>query len=206
MKPARFAFVMLILMIVLAAGASAYVTPRVPAAGGSPFVGQLLVASRRLNEPTFAQSVIYLVAHNDTGAMGLMVNRVLGQTTLKKLGSAFGLPSRSRKPIDVYLGGPVELGRGFVLHSGDYRGTNTLQLQRGLSLSTGLDVFRAITKGRGPKRHLLLLGYAGWGPGQLDHELHRGDWLLAPADESLIFSKNAKTVWEQALRNAGLPL
>lgn len=206
MKLARSAVAALSFVMALAAGAQAFPVTHPQAAGDSRLVGQFLVASRRLAEPTFARSVIYVVDHNDGGAMGLIVNRVLAKTDWKTLGSAFGIESRSRKLVDVYFGGPVDVGRGFVLHSGDYLGANTLHLRRSLSLSTGLDVIKAIIAGQGPKHSLLLLGYAGWGPGQLDHELNRGDWLLAPADESLIFSKNPKAVWEKALRSAGLPL
>lgn len=180
--------------------------PLSPSPPNSPLAGQFLVASRRLAEPTFARSVIYIVAHNDSGAMGLMVNRVLGTATLQKLVSAFGVRSRDRSRVDVHLGGPVDPARGFVLHSGDYSGASTLKLLGSVSLSTGIDVMQAVAAGRGPKRRLFLFGYAGWAAGQLDAEMARGDWMLAPADESLIFSKDPETVWERALKRAGLPL
>lgn len=206
MKRRRCIFAGLILVFLSAFEAYPEEALRAPATASPRWAGQFLVASRRLAEPPFAQSVIYLVAHTDGGAMGLMVNRVLGTASLKKLVSAFGIRSRSRRSIDVYFGGPVELGRGFVLHSGDYAGISTQKLSGSLSLSTGLDVMQAMADGRGPKRQRLLFGYAGWGPGQLDAELARGDWMLAPADESLIFSKDSRTVWQRALAHAGIPL
>lgn len=169
--------------------------------------GQFLVASRRLVEPTFAKTVILLIAHRDDGgAMGLIVNRVLGTVQTDRLLSAFGITTRNRQPLDIYLGGPVEIGRGFVLHSAEYRGTSTQTVSRGISLSIGTDVMQALANRRGPKRHRVLLGYAGWSAGQLEQEMARGDWLLAPADPVLLFTDDPGSVWERALQHAGLPL
>lgn len=206
MKSGRIVMLAWLLLAAVVASAAAYVAPRSASPPTISLTGQCLVASRRVAEPTFAQSVILMVAHNEDGAMGLMVNRVLGTVAMQDLVLPFGIRTRNRKPVEVYLGGPVDLGRGFVLHSNDYVGAGTQKLQRGLSLSAGLDVMQAIARGRGPKQSLFLLGYAGWGPGQVDRELARGDWLLAPADETLIFSDDPKTVWQRALRHAGIPL
>lgn len=165
------------------------------------------MASRRLVEPTFAKTVILLIAHRDDGgAMGLIVNRVLGTVQTDRLLSAFGITTRNRQPLDIYLGGPVEIGRGFVLHSAEYRGTSTQTVSRGISLSIGTDVMQALANRRGPTRHRVLLGYAGWSAGQLEQEMARGDWLLAPADPVLLFTDDPGSVWERALQHAGLPL
>jgi putative transcriptional regulator len=179
-----------------------------PNSGSSwSLAGQFLIASRRLAEPTFARTVILLLAHRDDGgAMGLVVNRVLGTMRIDRLMSGFGIHTRNRQPLDVYLGGPVEMTRGFVLHSADYRGTSTRKLLRGISLSIGTDVMQALADRRGPKQHRVLLGYAGWSAGQLEHEMARGDWLLAPADPLLLFSDDPGSIWERAVQRAGLPL
>lgn len=169
--------------------------------------GQFLVASRRLVEPTFARTVILLIAHRDDGgAMGLVVNRVLGTMPTDKLMSGFGIRTRNRQPLDIYVGGPVEIGRAFVLHSADYRGASTQPLRPGISLSLGTDVMQALANRRGPKQHRLLMGYAGWSAGQLEQEMARGDWLLGPADPVLLFSNEPGSVWERAVQHAGLPL
>jgi putative transcriptional regulator len=183
--------------------------PELPHSSGSSWslAGQFLIASRRLAEPTFARTVILLLAHRDDGgAMGLVVNRVLGTMRIDRLMSGFGIYTLNRQPLDVYLGGPVEITRGFVLHSGDYRGASTQKLLRGISLSIGTDVLEALANRRGPKQHRVLLGYAGWSAGQLEHEMARGDWLLAPADPLLLFSDDPGSVWERAVQRAGLPL
>lgn len=206
MWSSRIVSALLISVVAWVAISKANVAQHSPPQFETSAAGQCLVASPRLAEPTFAQSVIVVVVHNNGGAMGLIVNRVLGKASLNALASAFGIRTHNRKLVDVYLGGPVELGLGFVLHSDDYQGMGTQRLNPGLSVSTGLDVIKAMSRGQGPKRSRFLLGYAGWGPGQLELELARGDWLLAPADGALIFAADPKTVWQRALRQAGIPL
>lgn len=168
--------------------------------------GQFLVASRSLRAPPFSGTLILLVAHGDGGAMGLIVNRPLGVTPVSKLLSAFGIRTRNRSALSVYLGGPVDLSRGFVLHSEDYSGLSTRRIHGDIAMSTGLDVLNAIAEDRGPKRLLVLMGYAGWGAGQLEQEIARGDWMLAPADPDLVFSGHPETAWERAMQRAGFPL
>ncbi|WP_228370252.1 YqgE/AlgH family protein [Methylococcus capsulatus] len=200
--------VLLVLSAALALGsaASAYVRPPEIPEGHADTSGQFLVAHPKMPANIFAHSVIYVVSHNADGAMGLIVNRLAGAGPLGKLLEAFGLASKAQREIKLYLGGPVGIGQGFVLHSDDYAGASTRALKKGLSLSTGLDVLEAIARGRGPRQVRMLFGYAGWSPGQLDGEIARGDWLLAPADTSLIFSEEPDKVWEEALKHAGLPL
>ena len=203
----RLSLCVVIVASVLHASAVAYTRPQFPLPSAGPnLAGQFLVASRRMVEPSFAQSVIYVVTHNETGAMGLVINRVYGTTTLKELLAAFGTKTDDQRLIKLHYGGPVEVGRGFVLHSGDYVGASTQVMSNALSLSIGRDVMEAAAKGRGPKRILFLVGYCGWAPGQLESELARSDWLTAPVDEKLIFSDDTQGVWEQALKHAGMPL
>ena len=188
------------------AAAAAYVRPPEIPKGRSDASGQFLVAHPKMPPNIFAHSVIYVVSHDEQGAMGLIVNRLAGTGPLAKLLEAFGLSSKEQREIKLYLGGPVGVGQGFVLHSDDYAGASTRLLKKGLSLSTGPDVLEALARGRGPRQAHMLFGYAGWAPGQLDGEIARGDWLLAPADIALIFSDRPDTVWEQALKHAGMPL
>ncbi|WP_228719952.1 YqgE/AlgH family protein [Methylococcus geothermalis] len=205
-RPSLLTFLVLSAVLALGSAAVAYVrAPEIPS-GRSDTSGQFLVAHPKMPANIFAHSVIYVVSHNEGGAMGLIVNRLAGAGPLGKLLEAFGLHSKEQREIKLFLGGPVGVGQGFVLHSDDYAGASTRVLKKGLSLSTGPDILDALAQGRGPRQVRMLFGYAGWSPGQLDGEIARGDWLLAPADTALIFSDQPDAVWEQALKHAGLPL
>ena len=160
-----------------------------------------------MTDPHFAQTIVYVVAHDVEGAFGLVVNRRFAHGSLATLLGAIDIsPPPAAASVRLYYGGPVQPQRGFVLHSSDYSGDSTIELGDGLAFSTGRDVFEAIGAGRGPKDALLILGYSGWGPGQLDGEIARGDWLLAPAKASLIFDDDPDSAWERALKLAGIPL
>ena len=198
------AFVALLLGTSGAALVSAKPTPELPVK--SYVVGQFLVASQQLKDQYFAKTVIYMMVHTEQGAIGVIVNRLAGTTSYKKLLSALGIKTRVKKKLDVYFGGPVEIGRGLILHSPDYKGTSTLTLTEGLAVSIGPDVLQALVQGKGPKQSRLMLGYAGWGAGQLDQEMAHGDWLVAPADPALIFSVEPEKIWEKALVHAGIRL
>lgn len=196
------------------------------AAVSASLAGQLLVASAKMDDPRFVKTVIYIVASDADGAMGLVVNRAYGEGPLAALLAGFGIksvvpgrgPGREpqgretqgrepgRDPVRLHYGGPVDGGRGFVLHSREYQGSSTRSLADGLALSTGRDVLEAVAAGKGPQRRLFALGYAGWGPGQIEDELSRGEWLTAPADEALIFADDLDRIWERAMRLAGLAL
>ena len=191
-------------LLLIASGAAAEPAPQVPAS--SYLVGQFLVASRQLHDPNFAKTVIYMMVHTEQGAMGVIVNRRVGTTSYKKLLAALGIKSRVKKKLEVYFGGPVQIGHGLILHSPDFLGTNTLPLAEGLVVSTGSDVLQALAHGKGPKQSRLVLGYAGWSAGQLDHEVAHGDWLVAPADPDLIFSAEPDKIWDKALIHAGIRL
>ena len=177
------------------------------APGDEPLAGQLLVASPSMADPRFAHTVIYMVAHDGGGAMGLVLNRELGEGSLKALLQGFGVKNADAEGLArLQYGGPVEPARGFVLHSADYSGRGTRLIGDGVALSTGFDVLKALASGEGPQRRRFYLGYAGWGPGQLEGELAHEDWLTAPADPSLIFGDDDDAVWDKAMRAAGQTL
>lgn len=162
--------------------------------------GQVLIAMPNLEDPRFAQSVIYVCAHTDEGAMGIVINRPLAQPSfedlLKQLDVAPVPPART---IRLCSGGPVDNARGFVLHSADWTGEGSLRVNEEMALTASLDVLKAIAEGGGPRRGLLALGYSGWGPGQLDQEMQQNAWLSAPADAALLFEGSPDTTWRRAL-------
>ncbi|MEM7172379.1 MAG: YqgE/AlgH family protein [Pseudomonadota bacterium] len=169
--------------------------------------GQLLIAMPNMRDSRFARTVIYLCAHNEDGAMGLVINRLVGAITFPDLLSQLGIEVTDLKEeIRVHFGGPVESGRGFVLHSGDYLQESTLQVNPRIALTATIDILRDIAQGAGPKKQLMALGYAGWGPGQLDNEIQANGWLHATADEELIFDNGLDDKWERAMAKLGVDI
>lgn len=172
--------------------------------------GQFLIAMPGLREGDFARSVIYICAHSPAGAMGFIINRhqpvsfrdvlehldMLGDEGTMMPGHLRGLP--------VLMGGPVETGRGFVLHSDDYSGESSIPVTDNVSLTATLDIIRAISQGSGPKRATMMLGYAGWGPGQLEQEIANNGWLNCPSADELIFDPLLDTKYERALALLGI--
>ena len=170
--------------------------------------GQLLVAMPQMTDPRFARSVVYLCAHSEgEGAMGLVVNKLLDSLSMNELFAHLNLePSTIGRARPVHFGGPVEPGRGFVLHTTDYREEATLVVGDGFAITATLDILRAIGKGEGPRRSLLALGYAGWAPGQLDAEMQANGWLSGPADSDLVFDSDFDAKWQRALAKLGVDL
>lgn len=170
--------------------------------------GQLLVAMPQMMDPRFARSVVYVCAHSgDEGAMGLVVNKLLTSVTMDELLNHLKLEAtRLNSSRPVHFGGPVEPGRGFVLHTPDYREKATLVVGEEFALTTTLDVLRAIGRGSGPRRSLLALGYAGWSPGQLDAEMQANGWLSVPADPGLVFDSDFDAKWQRAIAKMGIDL
>ena len=170
--------------------------------------GQLLVVMPQMMDPRFARSVVYVCAHSgDEGAMGLVVNKLLASLTMDELFTHLHLePTRLNRTRPVHFGGPVEPGRGFVLHSADYREEATLIVGEEFAITATLDILRAIGKGEGPRRSLLALGYAGWAPGQLDAEMQANGWLSVPADSDLVFDSDFDAKWRRALTKLGIDL
>ena len=208
MFKSRLSKFVLALALVLPLAAAAKEAGEPKSGEGRQFLaGRFLIASPQMGDPRFAETVIYMIAHDSNGAFGLVVNRVLGEGTLASFLKGFGIESPAAKGrIRVHYGGPVEPGRGFVLHTGDYKAEHTTVVSGQVSMTTELDVLKAIGEGNGPRRSIFALGYAGWGPGQLEGELARGDWLTAPADEGILFDDTFEDKWERARRKAGMPL
>jgi putative transcriptional regulator len=174
-------------------------------AGG--LAGQLLVATDDLRDPRFHRTVIYLVRHDSTGALGLVVNRPLGDIPLARVLEQFGAQEREAAgTLRVHYGGPVEPGRAFMLHTADYAGRETQVIKDGVAVTAHPDVLDALARGRGPRRALFALGYAGWGPGQLEGEIGRGAWIVVPADEALVFDDDAARKWDRAMARRKMDL
>lgn len=149
----------------------------------------------------FAQSVIYVCAHTLDGAMGLVVNRPISKPSFDDLLRQLEIaPVPPARRIRLCAGGPVDNGRGFVLHTADWTGEGSLKVNEMLALTASLDVLKAIAEGGGPREGLLALGYAGWGPGQLEAEMEQNAWLSVPAEESLVFGDGYDTKWRRAFQ------
>lgn len=169
--------------------------------------GQLLVAMPNMNDPRFAKTVIYICVHNNGGAMGLVVNKLVDSFNFSELLDQLNIDCLGVvPPTAIHYGGPVEAGRGFVLHSQDYHQEGTISIVDDVSLTATIDILRDIAENRGPQQSLLALGYAGWDAGQLDEEIHQNAWLNVPADQSLIFENLIDGKWERAIAKLGIDL
>ena len=173
--------------------------------------GQLLIAMPIMTDKRFARSVIYMCAHSAEGAMGLIVNQRAPHISFRELLKQLSIPSGKgdirvdRDDMDVHVGGPVETGRGFVLHSADYHAADsTLAIDDGVSLTATIDILKAIAAGKGPDRAILALGYAGWRAGQLESEIAANGWLHCPADLDLLFDRKLEDKYERAMSKIGI--
>lgn len=195
--------------------------------------GKLLIAMPGMGDPRFARAVILVCAHSDEGAMGLIVNKTMPDLSFAGLLDQLNIPrSPQGRDIRVHFGGPVERGRGFVLHSPDYRGGearladdlpppdaaagrrpnprrtsrtgSTMDIAGGFGMTATQDILSALARGGGPSEALLALGYSGWGPGQLESEIGRNDWLTTDPAPDLIFAADDAGKWAGALRRMGI--
>jgi len=188
-------------------------TPRKLQARGEGYLeGQLLVAMPVMTDRRFARSVIYMCAHSAEGAMGLIVNQRAPHIGFRELLKQLKIAPDTSEGIvvgeaemDVHVGGPVETGRGFVLHSSDYYAADsTLAIDEGVSLTATIDILKAIAAGKGPDKAILALGYAGWRAGQLESEIAANGWLHCPADLDLLFDRNLEQKYERAMSKIGI--
>lgn len=189
-------------------------TTEEPAARGY-LDGQMLIAMPAMSDERFARTVIYVCAHSTEGAMGIVVNQpaqnikfpdLLVQLEVIPASERIQLPGEA-EAVKVLKGGPVETGRGFVLHSADFFIENsTLPIDDGICLTATLDILKAIARGNGPHNAVLALGYAGWAPGQLEEEIQQNGWLHCAADSDLIFGADIEHKYERALRKIGIDL
>lgn len=167
--------------------------------------GQLLVAMPTMPDPRFAHAVIYICSHGPQGAMGLVVNRLYGEISFQSLLEQLKVKAPGETPeLPVHFGGPVETGRGFVLHSSDYLREGTMRVDDNVALSATIEILQEIAEGRGPANVLMALGYTGWEAGQLDAEMQANGWLVAPADDEILFDRDTETKWERALAKIGI--
>ena len=168
--------------------------------------GKLLVAMPGLSDPRFDHSVILICSHGDEGAMGLILNKPLRELNFPDLLDQLDIArSDDALPVPCLYGGPVERGRGFVLHGSDHSPTEgRIYVAGGYSITTSRDILVDLAQGRGPKEAMLALGYAGWGAGQLESEIARNDWLTVEADPDLVFSAAYPSKWARALAVLGI--
>ncbi len=166
----------------------------------------LLVAMPNMSDERFQRSVIFMCSHSaDGGAMGLMINKQLPNLQFADLAKQLEIETDAlAEPVTMHFGGPVETGRGFVLHSPDYNREATVPMADGISMTATVDVLRAMASGNGPEDAILALGYAGWEPGQLEQEIQRNDWLHCEADVDVVFQTPLDEKWSAAMRRLGV--
>ena len=172
----------------------------------SNLCGKLLIAMPDMGDPRFAHSVVYICAHAEDGAMGLIVNKPQTEIRFSALLEQLDIArAPDARDIRVHFGGPVEMARGFVLHTLDYRSeTGTLDVDDGIGMTATLDVLEDLAKGRGPETSMLALGYAGWGPGQLEDEIAQNGWLSCDARSDIVFGRANEHKWTAALKVLGI--
>jgi putative transcriptional regulator len=162
--------------------------------------GQILVAMPTLQDPRFTQTVIFICAHTEEGAMGVVLNRPLRRVKFGDLLGQLGIePNPPQREMRLGTGGPVDDNRGFVLHSADWTGEGSLRVSEQYTLTANQEVLQVVAAGGGPARGLLVLGYAGWDAGQLDEEIRQNAWLSVPADEAIVYDEDCTTKWARAL-------
>ena len=168
--------------------------------------GNFLISTPQMPDPRFQEQVIFLCAHNDEGAMGLVINNPNLEITLREVlqGASLPVPDRSLPP--VYIGGPVDLESGFILYSSDYETLNTLEVNPEVFLSRDSKVLLDIANGVGPRYFLFMLGYAGWGPGQLETELMDNSWLTVPGNFDILFKTPDELKWKLAAHSFGIDI
>jgi putative transcriptional regulator len=169
--------------------------------------GKLLMAMPDMGDSRFAQTVIYMCAHSEDGAMGLVINKAVDYISFPELLEQLDIDVQAPvEDIAVHAGGPVETGRGFVLHTIDYVQDSTLVVNDDIGLTATADILTAIAGGTGPRRSLLALGYSGWAPGQLENEISANGWLHTEPDEKLIFGADLNDKWPRAIAKLGIDI
>lgn len=162
--------------------------------------GQLLVAAPTIGDPRFAHTVILMVRHDEKGALGVVINRPVGERSIADLLEATGDNDSSvAGSVRVFAGGPVQPELGFVVHSAEYRRAETVDVDSHVAMTASREVLRDIGHHQGPEKSLFALGYAGWGPGQLESELARHDWFTTPEEPKLVFDDDRGNLWEEAM-------
>ena len=180
-----------------------------PNHAGDPdnLTGKFLVAAPNMDDPNFSKTVIFILDHNEHGALGIVVNHVLGTAPAADILKGLGIDGEDAAGrLKVFLGGPVEPAATFVLHTPDYSNSDTHSITGGVDVTGDREILEAISKGKGPAHSLIALGYAGWGPGQLEAEMAHNAWYVAPADISILFDNDVDGKWKRALATSGVDL
>jgi putative transcriptional regulator len=188
------------LIVAIIALSAALTGPLLSAAEAPPSLkGEFLIATPAMRDPRFEHAVILMVRHDSDGALGIVINRPLGEKPLTDLLAAFGNKDVAASGnVRIFLGGPVQPEVSFVIHGGDYRRPETLEIDARLAATPASEVIRDIARNSGPTKSLIAFGYAGWAPGQLENELARNVWYTAPADPALVFDDDRDKLWEHA--------
>lgn len=186
-------------------------TKTTPSAAKTSLTGKILLAMPTMGDPRFHRAVILMCAHDENGAMGLVINHVLPGIDLPQLLEQLNIhpePGQLGKvpDIPVMSGGPVENARGFILHTKDFQQKDTVTVNDQIAVTGTIDALRAVAMGEGPERMIFVLGYAGWTEGQLDMEIQQNTWLVADADPELIFAVSAEEKWNYAIKKMGIDL
>jgi len=173
----------------------------------SSLAGHLLVASPQIQESCFARSVVYMCAHNETGAMGLIINYTIDSIGIGDVFEQLDIISAvTAQDFPVHFGGPVESNRGFVLHSSEFSSNESLIESNGIAVTASIGILQQIGHGAGPQNGMLVLGYAGWSPGQLESEIESGSWMVVPASPKLVFSTDNDLKWNLAVATLGIDI
>jgi putative transcriptional regulator len=206
--PARSLLSAAVAVVVVLGAALWAAEPASTQAQNSRLAGQLLVATSELEDPRFTRTVIYMVRHDArTGAMGLVVNRQLGEVPMAVLLKQSGLPGEGAKgSVRLHVGGPVEATRIVVLHTDDYAGPDTVKVANGVAVTAEPSILQSIAEGKGPRRARFTLGYAGWAPGQLEAEMEAGYWIVVPSDDAIVFDDAYETKWDRAMARRRISL
>lgn len=176
------------------------------AAGDRFFTGSLLVATSEIRDPRFAETVIYLVKHDASGAFGLVINKPMGKVSYQELLKGFGTDSASGKgDVVLHYGGPVGANEGFVLHSDETTLDSSTKVKDGIAMTADARMVQAMSQNKGARQALFMFGYTGWAPGQLEGELRANSWFIIPGDKNLIFGKDAEKKWRQANDRRQIP-
>ena len=162
--------------------------------------GQLLVAAPAIGDPRFAHTVILMVKHDKAGAFGIIINRPVGERSISELLEATGDNAAGiAGSVRVFAGGPVQPELGFVVHSAEYRRSETIDVDGRVAMTASREILRDIGQHQGPEKSLFALGYAGWGPGQLENEMARHDWFTTPEEPKLLFDDDRGSLWDEAM-------
>lgn len=169
--------------------------------------GHLLIATSVVQDSCFARSVIYMCAHNESGAMGIIVNYPVENIGIRDIFEQLDIDSQhATRDIPIHFGGPVEANRGFVVHSSDYGTQDSLISKDGIAVTASISILEQLAQGNGPTQGMLVLGYAGWSPGQLEAEIEGGSWIVVPASTALVFDSNNESKWNLAISSLGFDM